>query len=190
MTVLKTSMRNFFAHKGRMALSAVAVLLSVAFVCGTLVFTDTMNTTFDKLFASTASDVTLSAKAASVDEVPGAGRPEGLPASLVDRVRRAEGVREATGSVVSVSVTVVDAKNKNLGPTSGAPTIAVSWNQNELRSVGLTSGRLPSGSSSGRYIATMPRAPADSAKHTCASSARGSAKRSAAGRSTAVMSPG
>ncbi len=52
MTVLKTSMRNFFAHKGRMALSAVAVLLSVAFVCGTLVFTDTMNTTFDKLFAS------------------------------------------------------------------------------------------------------------------------------------------
>ncbi len=29
MTVLKTSMRNFFAHKGRMALSAVAVLLSV-----------------------------------------------------------------------------------------------------------------------------------------------------------------
>lgn len=62
MTVMKTSMRNFFAHKGRMALSAVAVLLSVAFVCGTLVFTDTMNTTFDKLFAATSSDVTVSAK--------------------------------------------------------------------------------------------------------------------------------
>ena len=60
MTVLKTSLRNFFAHKGRMALSAVAVLLSVAFVCGTLVFTDTMNTTFDKLFAATSSDVTVS----------------------------------------------------------------------------------------------------------------------------------
>ena len=62
MTVMKTSMRNFFAHKGRMALSAVAVLLSVAFVCGTLVFTDTMNTTFDKLFAATSSDVTVSPK--------------------------------------------------------------------------------------------------------------------------------
>ena len=47
MTVLKTSLRNFLAHKGRMALSAVAVLLSVAFVCGTLVFTDTMGTTFE-----------------------------------------------------------------------------------------------------------------------------------------------
>ena len=65
MTVMKTSMRNFFAHKGRMALSAVAVLLSVAFVCGTLVFTDTMNTTFDKLFAATSSDVTVSAKGAA-----------------------------------------------------------------------------------------------------------------------------
>ncbi len=62
MTVLKTSMRNFFAHKGRMALSAVAVLLSVAFVCGTLVFTDTMNTTFDKLFAVGTPDVTVVAE--------------------------------------------------------------------------------------------------------------------------------
>ncbi len=62
MTVLKTSMRNFLAHKGRMALSAVAVLLSVAFVSGTLVFTDTMGTTFDKLFAATASDVTVSSR--------------------------------------------------------------------------------------------------------------------------------
>ncbi|MGW3465727.1 hypothetical protein ACWDE9_42065, partial [Streptomyces olivaceoviridis] len=34
--MLATSMRNFLAHKGRMALSAIAVLLSVAFVCGTL----------------------------------------------------------------------------------------------------------------------------------------------------------
>ena len=39
-----------------MALSAVAVMLSVAFVCGTLVFTDTINSTFDKLFDSTAAD--------------------------------------------------------------------------------------------------------------------------------------
>ena len=81
MTVLKTSMRNFFAHKGRMALSAIAVLLSVAFVCGTLVFTDTMNTTFDKLFAATASDVTVSHKDAyqrAVDLVP-AEPPTRLP---------------------------------------------------------------------------------------------------------------
>ncbi|MEU3689604.1 ABC transporter permease [Streptomyces narbonensis] len=146
MTVLKTSLRNFLAHKGRMALSAVAVLLSVAFVSGTLVFTDTMNTTFDKLFASTASDVTVSPKGAAVDdETPQTGRPESLPASLVEQVRKAEGVQAAQGAVASTSVTVVDSANKNVGPTSGAPTIAVNWSPNELRSVELVSGHEPRG---------------------------------------------
>ncbi|MEV4942972.1 ABC transporter permease [Streptomyces zaomyceticus] len=146
MSVLKTSLRNFFAHKGRMALSAVAVLLSVAFVSGTLVFTDTMNTTFDKLFASTASDVTVSPKGAAVDdETPQSGRPESFPASLVEQVRKTEGVQAAQGAVVSTGVTVVDAKNKNVGPTSGAPTIAVNWSKNELRSVDLASGHEPRG---------------------------------------------
>ncbi|MEU6984773.1 FtsX-like permease family protein [Streptomyces sp. NPDC046324] len=146
MTVLKSSLRNFFAHKGRMALSAVAVLLSVAFVSGTLVFTDTMNTTFDKLFASTASDVTLSPKDAAVDdETPQSGRPETLPASLVEQVRKAEGVKAAQGAVISLSVTVVDSRDKNVGPTSGAPTIAANWSANELRSVDVASGHEPRG---------------------------------------------
>ncbi|MFE4875021.1 hypothetical protein ACFRIF_40290, partial [Streptomyces sp. NPDC056682] len=92
MTVFKTSMRNFLAHKGRMALSAVAVLLSVAFVCGTLVFTDTMNATFDKLFAATASDVTVSPKSTDDKGAPSrTGRPEALPASVVAQVAKVPG---------------------------------------------------------------------------------------------------
>ncbi|AJE41070.1 ABC transporter permease [Streptomyces nodosus] len=148
MTVLKTSMRNFFAHKGRMALSAVAVLLSVAFVCGTLVFTDTMNTTFDKLFAVTSSDVTVSAKGASDDgeTTSGNGRPPVLPASVVDQVRKARGVKSAQGTVFSTAVTVVDADKNNLSPTSGAPTIVGSWNGNDARTMKITSGAAPSGS--------------------------------------------
>ncbi|MFF6887438.1 ABC transporter permease [Streptomyces sp. NPDC012421] len=146
MTVFRASLRNLLAHKGRMALSAVAVLLSVAFVSGTLVFTDTMNTTFDKLFAVTASDVTVSPKAADPeDETPDTGRPESFPASVVADVRKAKGVAEAQGSVVSMGVTVVDEKNKNVGPTSGAPTIAANWSPYELRSVQLAEGHEPRG---------------------------------------------
>ncbi|MEV7614001.1 ABC transporter permease [Streptomyces sp. NPDC089799] len=145
MTVLKTSMRNFVAHKGRMALSAVAVLLSVAFVCGTLVFTDTMNTTFDKLFANTAADVTVGAKSADDVENPKNGRPATIPGAAVAQVAKAQGVQRAEGSVVSLSVTVVDAKNKNLGPTTGAPTIAASWNDQELKSMKVASGHAPRG---------------------------------------------
>ncbi|MGW2589981.1 ABC transporter permease [Streptomyces sp. NPDC001515] len=145
MTVWKTSMRNFFAHKGRMALSAVAVLLSVAFVCGTLVFTDTMNTTFDKLFAATSADVTVSPKAAKVTDMPENGKPESLPASLVARVAKAEGVEKAEGAVSSGSVTVVDSHNKNMGSDTGAPTLAGNWTSNDLRSMEITSGHAPRG---------------------------------------------
>ncbi|WP_069174395.1 ABC transporter permease [Streptomyces griseus] len=146
MTVWKTSLRNFFAHKGRMALSAVAVLLSVAFVCGTLVFTDTMNTTFDKLFAASSADVTVSPKAAGrADDMPENGRPEALPASTVALVEKADGVKSAEGGVTSMSVTVVDRHDKNMGSETGAPTIAGNWTRNDLRSMEIVSGHAPRG---------------------------------------------
>ncbi|NNJ03473.1 FtsX-like permease family protein [Streptomyces sp. PKU-MA01144] len=146
MTVLRTSLRNFLAHKGRMALSAVAVLLSVAFVSGTLVFSDTMNTTFDKLFAVTAADVTVTPEKTGTDDAtPESGRPETLPASLLPAVEKAEGVKSAEGAVVSLSVTVVDARNKNMGSSNGAPTIAGNWTRGDLRSMEITSGRAPRG---------------------------------------------
>ncbi|MFF9217628.1 ABC transporter permease [Streptomyces viridosporus] len=147
MTVLKTSMRNFLAHKGRMALSAVAVLLSVAFVCGTLVFTDTMNTTFDKLFAATSSDVTVSAEGASDsgETTSGNGKPPVMPASVLAEVRKVEGVESAEGSVFSTSVTVVDADKDSLSPTSGAPTIVGNWNDLDARTMEITSGAAPEG---------------------------------------------
>jgi putative ABC transport system permease protein len=145
MTVWKTSMRNFFAHKGRMALSAVAVLLSVAFVCGTLVFTDTMNTTFDKLFAATSADVTVSPKAAKSDDTPQNGKPESIPAAVLAKVQKADGVQQAEGAVSSMSVTVVNSANKNMGSSTGAPTIAGNWTRNDLRSMEITSGQAPRG---------------------------------------------
>ncbi|WP_314225637.1 ABC transporter permease [Streptomyces zaehneri] len=148
MTVMKTSMRNFYAHKGRMALSAVAVLLSVAFVCGTLVFTDTMNTTFDKLFASTSSDVTVSAKGASDtgETTSDNGKPPVMPASVLGAVRKADGVKSAEGTVFSTSATVVDADKDSLSPTSGAPTIVGNWNGNDARTMEITDGAAPKGS--------------------------------------------
>ncbi|MET8473320.1 FtsX-like permease family protein [Streptomyces sp. NPDC006422] len=141
-TVMKTSLRNFFAHKGRMALSAVAVLLSVAFVCGTLVFTDTMDKTFDKLFTATAADVTVSPKDAEV-EGSATGLPEALPASALATVKKAEGVKSAEGAVSSANVTLVNADNKNMGPTTGGPTLAGNWTHNDLRSMEITSGHAP-----------------------------------------------
>jgi len=144
MTVLKTSLRNFLAHKGRMALSAIAVLLSVAFVCGTLVFTDTTNATFDKLFASTASDVTVGPKGAS-DQDTRQGRIRTLPGAELAALKRVDGVKSVIGDVTSQSVTVTGPNGKSIGPSSGAPTIGTNWDTTEHRSVEITSGHSPRG---------------------------------------------
>ncbi|WNI15842.1 ABC transporter permease [Actinacidiphila sp. ITFR-21] len=143
MTVLKTSVRNFLAHKGRMALSAVAVLLSVAFVCGTLVFTDTMTATFDRLFGSTASDVTVSAEKA--DDAQATGRPAAVPASLQDRLAKVPGVAASYPDVTSQDVTVADARNKSISPTTGAPTVVSNWDPTETKAVEISSGHVPRG---------------------------------------------
>jgi putative ABC transport system permease protein len=144
MTVLKLSLRNFLAHKGRMVLSAVAVLLSVGFVAGTLVFTDTMNTTFDKIFSATAPDVSVSPKGGQGDgQADRTGIPSSLPASVVARVAKVPGVASADGDVSSQSVTVVDAHDKSIGSTTGAPTIAGTWSSDDARSMRVTSGHRP-----------------------------------------------
>ncbi|ONK13775.1 FtsX-like permease family protein [Streptomyces sp. MP131-18] len=151
MTVLKTSLRSFFAHKWRMVLSAMAVVLSVAFVCGTLVFTATMNTTFDKLFAESASNVMI---APAEDEDSGSsfegtgpanGVPESVPGSVVDEVAAVDGVEQATGVVLSSNVTAIDADNENLNPTEGAPTMVANWSEIELRTMELAEGQEPVG---------------------------------------------
>ncbi|MFJ2959873.1 ABC transporter permease [Streptomyces sp. NPDC087270] len=141
MTVFKTSVRNFFAHKGRMALSGVAVLLSVAFICGTLVFTDTMTATFDRLFGNTASDVTVSAK--EVKNEQATGIPDTLPASLQGTLAHVKGVVSSVPDVTSQDVTVADAHNDKISPSSGAPTVVSNWDSTETRAVKLTSGHLP-----------------------------------------------
>lgn len=146
MTVVKTSLRNFFAHKGRMILSGLAVVLSVAFVCGTLVFTDTMNKTFDKLFADTSANVTISAEdEGGAGMQSGTGVPPTLPASVVELVEQVDGAEQAFGLTMSMSVTAVNADNESINTSAGAPTIASNWTELDRRTMTVTEGSLPQG---------------------------------------------
>nr|WP_202459091.1 FtsX-like permease family protein [Streptomyces sp. SID5464] len=137
-------MRSFLAHKGRLLLSALAVLLSVAFVTGSLIFSDTVSRTFDRLFASTAADVTISPKE-DLDEAVPSGRTATLPAALAERVRQVDGVAAARAEVDVQGLTVVDEDDEPVGPTTGAPTLGTAWNPNERSPVELTSGHAPRG---------------------------------------------
>jgi putative ABC transport system permease protein len=62
--MLRATVKGLLAHELRLALSAVAGVLGVAFVAGSFVFTDTTDATFTELFEETGSDVTVSPAAA------------------------------------------------------------------------------------------------------------------------------
>ncbi|MEU9954213.1 FtsX-like permease family protein [Streptomyces sp. NPDC050982] len=142
--MLKATLRSFLAHKGRLLLSALAVVLSVAFVAGSLIFSDTVTRTFDRLFASTSADVTVTPKEDLDSQIP-SGAIATVPTSLVDRIGKVDGVTRARPDVSVENITVVDSDNKSVGPTTGAPTIAADWYVTERSPVELTSGHAPRG---------------------------------------------
>ncbi len=93
--MLRTAIRNLLAHKARLAMSGLAVVLGVAFVAGTLTFTDALNKTFTDLFKDAAADVSVEPKAAFDTGMAGMdmnSASSSLPASLVDKVAAVDGV--------------------------------------------------------------------------------------------------
>ncbi|WP_329214661.1 ABC transporter permease [Streptomyces sp. NBC_01485] len=142
--MLKATLRSFLAHKGRLLLSALAVVLSVAFVAGSLIFSDTVTRTFDRLFASTAADVTVEPRDDLNSNVP-SGAVQTVPASLAGRLADVDGVASAHPDVGVENITIVDSANRSVGPTTGAPTIATDWYLTDRSPVKLTSGHAPHG---------------------------------------------
>lgn len=142
--MLKATLRSFLAHKGRLLLSALAVILSVAFVAGSLIFSDTVSRTFDRLFASTSADVTVEPKE-DLDEAVPSGQTPTIPAKLADRLAEVDGVARTRVDAAVENITVVDSKNDPVGPTTGAPTIATNWYVTDRSPVELTSGQPPRG---------------------------------------------
>ncbi len=122
--MLRVSLKSILAHKLRLALSGMAVILGVAFVAGTLIFTDTLSKTFDDLFKQVNEDVTVQ----PVDEVgmgePGTGARTVLD-DLVARIAEVPGVNVAEGSVFVPGVQVIGKDDKVLG-TPNAPTFGAS----------------------------------------------------------------
>ncbi|MEU6388245.1 ABC transporter permease [Streptomyces sp. NPDC046939] len=143
--MLKATLRSFLAHKGRLTLSALAVILSVAFVAGSLIFSDTVARTFDRLFASTSADVRVSPKEDDLNNAVASGEVRTLPASLAVRLRTVDGVAATHIDAEAENVTVVDRHHDSVGSTTGAPTIATNWEPTNRSPVRLTSGHEPRG---------------------------------------------
>src|SRR6186997_75536 len=95
--MLKIALKGLWARKLRTVLTGFAVVLGVAFVAGTFVFTDTIDASFKDLFerAQKGVDVTVTAKVAVEEDF---AAPPTMPSSALDRVKSVDGVDAAQGN--------------------------------------------------------------------------------------------
>jgi putative ABC transport system permease protein len=137
---------GLLARKRRLVTTALAVILGVAFVAGTLVLTDTMKKIFNDLSASVyqGTDAVVRAKAVFTGPMgTGDQRPQ-IDASLVQSLSRVPGVAAAEGSVFGYT-RLIGKDGKPLGnPSGGAPTFGGNWGQvRQLNSFRLVAGHAP-----------------------------------------------
>src|SRR5665213_3521374 len=96
------TLRNVFAHKVRLLLTGLSVVIGVGFLAGTLVFTDTLKATFNDVIGRTSKNLSVVVRAHSDFSTTdiGASTDRALvPQSLVAKVRAIDGVKDAVGEV-------------------------------------------------------------------------------------------
>src|ERR1700724_3332597 len=113
--MFRATLKSLAAHKLRLALTAIAIVLGVAFMAGTFVLTDTVKHSFDTLFQQiTAGNDIVVQGVAPYGTGGGFGggntRPP-VPASLVQTIRSVPGVADAEGGVTG-QVTLIGSNGK------------------------------------------------------------------------------
>ena len=141
----KTTLRSLLAHKLRLALTGLAIVLGVTFVSGTLVLTDTLHNTFTTLFGHVYQNVDFEVRSTAAFSTnrtdTGARKP--IPESVATTVRNVPGVAYAEGSVAGYAQIV--APDGKAVRTGGAPTLGLSFDPNpRLSALNLVKGTAPS----------------------------------------------
>ena len=143
----RVALRGLWGRKLRTVLTAVAIVLGVALVAGTLVLTDSIDKAFDTIFTDSrqGSSVVISGKSAfDVTDDSGATVPP-LKESLLQTVRSQPDVAEAEGSVSGDAQIIGD--NGKAIVYGGAPNLGFSIANGDSRfnPLSLVEGSWPSG---------------------------------------------
>jgi putative ABC transport system permease protein len=139
------TLKGLLAHKLRLAATALAIVLGVSFVAGTYVLTDTISATFDNLFKQVTKGIDVAVRTNATFSSQGMEVREPMPASVLDQVKAAPGVRVAEGNVTGYAQFV--GKDGKPVTTGGAPTLGVSFAEGTPFTAGseIREGRLPRG---------------------------------------------
>lgn len=122
--MLRLAVRGLAAHRLRGTLTALAILLGVAMVAGTLMLSDSVNRSFDDIFAEANAGIDVSIRARVEVEggfaVPEAGTA--IPEGLLAEAQSVDGVEQASGSIGdAISIAILDENGDRIGPPDGGP---------------------------------------------------------------------
>jgi putative ABC transport system permease protein len=146
--MFRATMRNLFAHKIRLLLTGLSVVIGIGFLAGTLVFTDTLKATFNDLVGRTSQNLSVVVRAESDFSTTDIGSNTDrklVPESLVAQVKSVDGVADAVGSIEGNDL-LVTKDGKAVKPKSpGPPTLAVSWTPSNFSTLEFVDGHGPTG---------------------------------------------
>ena len=144
--MIRAALKSLLGRKLRLIMSTFAIVLGVAFVVGTLMFTDTLNRSFTALFASTVGDVVVRPEGGQ--NVDGQPSTSTIPARLLRDLRSLPGAARVDGNVNAFGAYVVDKENKVVGGF-GPPAIGGNWTDapagHDLEGLSITAGHAPHG---------------------------------------------
>ncbi|MFI6039527.1 ABC transporter permease [Streptomyces sp. NPDC051315] len=113
--MFRTALRNVLAHKARLLMTVLAVMLGVAFVSGTLVFTNTISDAYQKSSAQGFDQVDVAVTPESREDVGDRiGTTPELTQALLDASTKVPGASSAIG-VVSGFTALADKDGKLVG---------------------------------------------------------------------------
>jgi putative ABC transport system permease protein len=143
----RVALRNIGSHKVRLALTLLTIVLGIAFITGTYVFTDSLKKQFDDLVAVRAADVSV-APASDFAGLAG-GSAQQAPTMSEDEVATVAavpGVAAASPVILSNNVLVIGSDGEPVS-RPGPPTFGQSWPADpEIVGIKLDAGRPPAGS--------------------------------------------
>lgn len=113
--MFRTALRNVLAHKARLLMTVLAVMLGVAFVSGTLVFTNTISEAYQKSSAKGFDQVDVAVTAESREDKGNTiGKNPELTQALLEKSAEVPGASNAIG-VVSGFTAIADKDGKLIG---------------------------------------------------------------------------
>ncbi|MGO8824274.1 MAG: ABC transporter permease [Acidimicrobiales bacterium] len=138
----RVTIKGLLAHKLRLALTGLAIVLGVTFIAGTFVLTDTLHNTFDSLFGNVYQNIDFQVRGVAQFGSGGTATRNPVPESLVATVQRVPGVEAAEGSVTGYAQYI--APDGKAISTGGAPTLGLSFDPNaQISALRLVQGKDP-----------------------------------------------